>query len=384
MSTSSLPDAIFRASPADFVVDELPAYPPSGAGEHLYVRFTKTRLTTDQATNAIARHLGVDPRGAGWAGMKDKHAITTQTVSFPFPIARSHEGAFDGADLPGIQILEAKRHINKLKPGHLLGNRFQIPLRGLDEASASAIADGLARVAKIGVPNHFGPQRFGRDGSNPERALAWLAGKDRGPRDKRDQRMVFSSLQSMMFNEVLDARVADGTWSTILLGDLAKKREGAIFPVREPDLADAVDRASRLEVSATGPMFGASMTWPEHDVLALEERTLHRFVDREKLEAFRSHGEGTRRSLRLEVSEVATSIASGAPERASNAPFSVTGAGSIPPADGLDPDVREGAKPGRICITFVLPKGGYATTVLASVCRLIETRPGDGLKGTEE
>ena len=95
-----LPEAIFRSVPEDFVVEELPAYAPSGAGEHLYVRFTKTRLTTDQAVRDIARHLGVDARAAGWAGMKDKHAVTTQTASFPFPIARPHEGAFDGADLP--------------------------------------------------------------------------------------------------------------------------------------------------------------------------------------------------------------------------------------------------------------------------------------------
>ena len=201
-----------------------------------------------------------------------------------------------------------------------------------------------------GVPNHFGPQRFGRDGSNPERALAWLAGKERGPRDKRDQRMVFSSLQSMMFNEVLDARLADGSWATILLGDIAKKREGALFAVREADLDDAVARASRREISATGPMFGASMTWPEHGVLELEEGVLRRFIDREKLDAFRQHGEGTRRSLRLEVDEVATEVMT-----------------------DVDPGPEGTEKAGRIGIAFVLPKGGYATTVLSQVCKLIET-----------
>lgn len=355
-SSSPLPDAIFRSSPEDFIVDEIPAYAPSGAGEHLFVRFTKTRLTTDQAVTAIARHLGVDARGAGWAGQKDKHAVTTQTASFPFPIARPHEGAFDGADLPGIQILEVKRHVNKLKPGHLVGNRFEITLRGLDPEGAASIAAGLEEAAKTGVPNHFGPQRFGRDGSNATRALAWLAGNDRGPRDKRDQRMVFSSLQSMMFNEVLDARVADGTWSTVLLGDIAKKREGALFAVREHDLVDAVARAARLEVSATGPMFGASMTWPEHEVLGLEEGILRRFIDREKLDAFRHLGEGTRRSLRLEVSDVAV---------------------------GPVLDADRGPKAGRIGLAFVLPKGGYATTVLARVCRLLETR-GEQLTAAEE
>lgn len=366
-ANAPLPDAIFRSTPEDFVVDEIPAYAPSGAGEHLFVRFTKTRLTTDQAVGAIARHLGVDARATGWAGQKDKHAVTTQTASFPFPIARPHEGAFDGADLPGIQILDVTRHGNKLKPGHLLGNRFRITLRGLDADGAASIAEGLASIARIGVPNHFGPQRFGRDGNNATRALAWLAGNDRGPRDKRDQRMVFSALQSMMFNEVLDARVADGTWSTIRLGDIAKKREGALFAVREADLEDAVRRGANLEVSATGPMFGASMSWPEHDVLALEESVLRRFIDRERLEAFRHLGEGTRRALRLEVSDVATNV-----------------------EPGPDPNAASPEKAGRIGITFVLPKGGYATTVLARVCRLVETRgepqpsAEESLKGTEE
>ncbi len=327
-----LPEDTFRTQPEDFVVDEIPAYLPGGSGEHLYVTFTKTNLTTEEAVRAIARHLGVDARGAGYAGMKDKRAITTQTASFPFPLARDGEAPFADARLPGIEIGDVKRHGNKLKPGHLLGNRFRITLRDVQAADAPAILAAMERAFGEGVPNAFGPQRFGRDGDNPTRALAWLAGKDRGPRDRRDQRFLFSSLQSLMFNEVLKRRVADGTWSTIVLGDIAKKKEGALFVVREDDLADAVARGARREVSATGPMFGASMSWPEGSVRALELNVLHGFMDEERLETTRAWGEGTRRALRLALED---------------------GSASFEP--------REGGTDGNLIVTFVLPKGGYAT-----------------------
>jgi tRNA pseudouridine13 synthase len=339
-----LPRVEFRSRVEDFIVDEIPLYPASGAGEHLYVTFRKTNLTTEQAVRAIARHLESDPRASGYAGMKDKRAITTQTASFAFPLAKDAEHALDGFAFDGIEILEAKRHANKLKPGHLLGNRFRIVLRGADDRAVASITAGLGLAAKRGVPNAYGPQRFGRDGSNPERALAWLAGKDRGPRDRREQRLLFSSLQSMMFNEVLDRRVADGTWDTILLGDVAKKREGALFVVREQDLSDAVARASRGEISATGPMFGASMTPAEGTVRELEESVLHRYIDPEKLESTRQWGEGTRRPMRLALDEVQAEATPGA---------------------------------GSIALSFVLPKGGYATTVLAAMCHAAESRPGE-------
>ncbi len=341
LAPRGLPSAIFKATPDDFVVEELAAYEPSGAGEHLYVTFRKRGLTTPDAVRAIARALDVDEGGTGYAGMKDKVAVTTQTASFPFPIARGDgASAARALSLGGIEILSAARHGNKLKPGHLRGNRFRIALRGLSESDARDTAKRLEEVGARGVPNAFGPQRFGRDGDNPERALAWLQGKSRGPRDKRDQRMLYSSLQSVMFNEVLAARVSDGSWCRILLGDLAKKREGALFLVGEADLADAQNRAETGAISPTGPLFGASMRWPEGDVRAREERVLAAWgLDEGRLIAARHLGEGTRRALRLEVDELST----------------------LQKPDGVE-------------VSFVLPKGGYATTVLAQVCTLEQDR----------
>lgn len=349
-----LPEAIFKSSPEDFVVEELPAYPESGRGEHLFVRFEKRDLTTAEAVRRLAAWLETDPRGAGVAGQKDKVAVATQTASFPFPIARgAPEPLLASAPaLEGVRVLGVARHDNKLKPGHLLGNRFRITLGGLDPAGVEAVRAGLEDAARAGVPNAYGPQRYGRDGDNPERALAWLAGKERGPRDKRDQRFLFSALQSHLFDRVLAARVADGTYRTLLGGDLAKKHDtGGLFPVAEegPELAEAVGRAERLEISATGPMFGPSMRWPTGAPGALEQLVLTEgFGDPARLAAFGHLGEGTRRALRMLPAELTV--------------------------EALPPDAGE---PGRIAVGFVLPKGGYATTVLGAVCRLVEGKAGN-------
>lgn len=367
----TLPKALFRSSPEDFLVEELPAYAPSGRGEHLFVTFRKTGRNTLDAVRAIAAALDADPRAAGVAGMKDRHAVTTQTASFPFPIARDPApvlAAIDPARIPGVEILSFARHDNKLKPGHLTGNRFRIVLRGLDEAGAAEIRARLAVIAETGVPNAFGPQRFGRDGDNPDRALAWIRGETRGPRDRREQRLIFSALQSRMFNQLLELREQDGTWSTVLPGDIAKKHDtGGLFvvPHEGSELDDARARAKAGGISATGPMFGARMRWPEGVPQELERRVLDAILGDgaaqgrgsaspgeapksalERLEGLRHLGEGTRRPLRLMVSSLTTESTE------------LTQSGN------------------SVAVCFVLPKGGYATTVLARACRLIESRGG--------
>ncbi|WP_437683783.1 tRNA pseudouridine(13) synthase TruD [Sorangium sp. So ce131] len=354
-TSGDLPAAVLRTSPADFVVEEIPAYAPSGRGEHVFVTFRKTGRTTPDAVRAIALALGADPGAAGFAGMKDRHAVTTQTASFQLPLARDPEPLLAKAELPGIEILAVARHDHKLKPGHLIGNRFRIALRGIDPAALPLAERRLAEIGRAGVPNAFGPQRFGRGGDNPERALAWIAGRERGPRDKREQRLIFSALQSRWFNEVLARREADGTWSAVLPGDLAKKRDsGGLFlvPLEGPELDDAAARARAGAISATGPMFGRKMRWPEGAPGALEREILTAAIgDPRKLDAFAHAGEGTRRPLRLEVDDLAVSAAE---EDTGAARAGQTAAGH------------------GIVVSFVLPKGGYATTVLGRAFRLVD------------
>ena len=333
------PQATIRKSPADFIVEEIPAFAPSGEGEHLFVRVQKTNLTTPEALRRICSKLGVDERAAGYAGMKDKRATTTQTLSVPFPLARSPEEAL-GLDLDGIAIESAVRHRHKLKPGHLKGNRFTIVLRDLEIATMAGVVEALEAAAASGVPNAFGPQRFGRDGNNPERALAWLAGRAPGPRDRRERRLLFSALQSELFNRVLERRRADGTWDCPLVGDVLRKSDsGGIF-LCEDAKADG-ERAARGEISPTGPMFGAKMRWPEGKPAMIEREILVSATGSD--DPFSSHhtlGEGSRRPFVLRAVEMT-----------------------------VDKIMTEQT---ALLVRFVLPKGGYATTLLGYVVRLHE------------
>ncbi len=340
MDGAPLPRARFKEQPEDFVVDEIPAYAPSGAGEHVFVTFRKRRLTTEQAVAAIARALGIGPREAGFAGMKDKEAVTSQTASFPLPLKTDAGPLLGALEQEGLEILGHARHGNKLKPGHLEGNRFDITLRGLGGGDRDRVVQRLSAAAR-GVPNTFGAQRFGRDGDNPDRALAWLRGAARPPKDRRLQRLLFSSLQALLFNDVLAARVAAGTWRCVLPGDLAKKHDsGGMFlvPLGGAELEDAEARGQDGALSATGPIFGASMRWPEGAPREVEESALaRRGLTVADLEAARRLGEGSRRPLR------------------------------IFPRDLLVEPVEEGVR-----ARFVLPKGAYATTLLGWACELVQ------------
>lgn len=336
-----LPSATIRRSPEDFVVDEIPAYAPGGQGEHVYVTFRKIGLTTPEAVKRIARALQADPRDAGHAGMKDRHAVTTQTVSIQVPIATDAARLLASASIEDIEILAVARHGNKLKPGHLEGNRFRIVLRDVEEAAIAPMIAALEAIGRAGVPNAFGPQRFGRDGGNPERALAWIRGESRGPRDKREQRLLFSALQSSWFNEVLARRKRDGTWLDVLPGDLAKKTDtGGMFlvPLEGPEADEARARAKAGELVATGPMFGKKMRWPEGRPAEIEREVLLAAIgDASRLDAWGHLGEGTRRPLAMPVRDLSCE-----------------------------------ALPGAIAVRFTLPKGGYATTVLGRVARLVD------------
>src|SRR5512142_1769433 len=170
--TADLPGSggTLRASPEDFRVDEVPAYLPSGTGPHLYVRIEKRGRTTPDALRAIARALGVPERDAGYAGLKDRDAVTTQWLSFP--CARDPDPAALAG--PGLRVLEASRHANKLRAGHVRANRFSIAVRGGDAARAREAA---AALAERGLPNFFGPQRFGTEGRNAEVGRALLRGE---------------------------------------------------------------------------------------------------------------------------------------------------------------------------------------------------------------
>jgi tRNA pseudouridine13 synthase len=369
-----------KVHPEDFVVEELPAYAPTGTGEHVFVRFTKTDLTTLDAVRALARATGTDAREAGFAGMKDRRAVTTQTISLHAPRGVAPADLVERArvaSVDGVVVREAIAHGHKMKPGHLAGNRFTIVVRDVPRDRLEGVSKALDRMAKEGVPNAFGAQRFGRAGDNAARALAWLRGTGPGPRDSRVQRLLWSSLQSAVFNAVLEARVKDSTWATALEGDLLKLRSsGGLFLCS--DVQADRERAATGEVSPTGPIVGTKMRPAEGTPGELERRMTDAVLGADfDLERTRRLGEGTRRPMRIWIEELRWTSLEGADVSASQMQ-----PGCVYPERELRSsqmtEVDQGQAGASIRVHFVLPKGAYATTVLGGAFELGESHEGDG------
>lgn len=316
---------VFRQSPEDFSVEEIPAYLPAGEGDHVYVRFAKRGITTPDAVKAMAKALGVDGRECGWAGLKDKHAVTVQWASF----LRADVEKARALALDGITVLDVSRHRNKLKTGHLHGNRFSIVVRGCVDG-ALAIAQRVAeRITLEGAPNYYGAQRFGRDGDNAARGVAWLTGATGAPKEHFDRKMLASSVQSWLFNRYLAERVRDGMLALYIEGDLAMRHPiERVFSITEDEARSTY--ASRA-CSATGPMFGPEMRWPEGAAKAREAKVLEGSgLEIEHFARAKGLAEGTRRAVRVCPPKVEVSDEGG----------------------------------GALRFVFELPAGAYATAVL--------------------
>lgn len=323
-------EGALKERPEDFRVDEIPAYEPAGAGEHLFVHFEKTGLDTKQAVRRIADGLGVDVKEAGFAGLKDRHAITTQWASF----LRGDPKRLEEAAIEGVRILDARFHGNKLRTGHLRGNRFVIRLRGATAERLSDAREILAALSQRGVPNFYGEQRFGREGANIARAREWLVLGGRAPREPFERKLLVSVLQSTIYNELCSHRVQQGVLDSVIDGDLCRKEEtGGLFVVE--DLAAEKERAARFEISATGPMFGAKMRAPAGLAKELEAAALASAgLDEAALDRFAKWGEGTRRPYRIRLT---------------------------------NPLVEADAE--GLLFSFELPSGAYATVVMRELTR---------------
>ncbi len=262
------PRFTIRSRPEDFVVVEEPLYPASGAGGHLFVEVEKRGRTTEQVARELARGCGVAPMEVGYAGRKDRHAVTRQWFSLP---GVEPERAL-ALPLEGARVLAAVRHEHKLKTGHLRGNRFELVVASeavVDLAPLEARAEELVRR---GMPNRFGEQRFGRDGDNAVAARELFSGGPRR-RDPRAARFLLSALQAEVFNAVLAAR-GEG-YDDVLVGDLARvEASGGLFWVDDPERERP--RARAFEISATGPIFGTKVREPRGEVAALEAQILER------------------------------------------------------------------------------------------------------------
>lgn len=301
----------------DFIVEEVPLYEPSGEGTHVHFRIRKIGIPTLKAVHEIARALGVPSGVIGFAGMKDADAVTTQTLS----VEHVDPGRIAALNVPRIEVLSVARHGNKLKRGHLAGNRFAIKLRGVDTGRLDEVRRSLELLARRGVPNYFGPQRFGVRGDtwriglamlrgDYTEAVAWMLGRpapcdhgeaqvaralfDKGQYaaaadtwpylfanerrvcramvkengrahrafrvlDRSIQELFLCAYQSYLFNQIVARRLR--SLDQIMLGDLAWRHpQGAVFRVE--DVAREQPRCVAFEISPTGPLFGRRMGSP--------------------------------------------------------------------------------------------------------------------------
>ena len=324
---------ILRSDPEDFVVEEILAYEASGSGEHAFAQIEKTALTTPHAAERLAEAIGLRPREVGYAGLKDKHARTRQWMSFPVPVKAPLPELGDLGD--DLRVLSVERHGNKLKRSHARGNRFAITIRDTVPDGADRAAAILDRMRATGVPNAFGPQRFGRDGDNAQRALRILRGDERRPKNRRVAQLLFNALQSEVFNRVLALRIEGGLLSTALVGDVMKKHDsGGLFDVADP--AAEQPRVDRVEISPTAALPGKKTRRADGQPQAMED------------EALRSVGLGEEETRRLDVGT----------RRALRFP--------------LDPEARIEPVDGGYRLHVALPAGAYATVLLAELIKPAE------------
>jgi tRNA pseudouridine13 synthase len=244
----------YKTCPEDFQVEEVPAYEACGEGEHLFVRIEKTNLTTVEAASLLAKAAKLPESSPSWAGLKDKFAVCRQTLCLP---AQAEDALALFSD-PALRILSMKRHRNKLRTGHLQANRFRIVLRELSNVSAAIFC--FEQLLKTGFPNFFGQQRFGQD--NLRRGFALLQQERPIRWNAFQKKMYLSAVQSELFNRLLNQRLQEGTFFTVLEGDVLKKYEtGGEFVCR--NAGEDQERFEQWELSPTGPIYGPKMTFPE-------------------------------------------------------------------------------------------------------------------------
>ena len=336
--------ARIRSVPEDFRVEEIDAFEASGSGEHLLLVIEKRGMNTAFAAKQIAGWAGVPEAAIGYAGLKDRHAVTRQRFSVHLP----KKVAPDVATLasPEMRVLGAQWHSRKLPRGALAGNRFVLLLRDV-QGMRDAIDPRLQSIAARGVPNYFGEQRFGRGGDNVANALAMFGGR----RERRDQRtLLLSAARSELFNRVLAARVAAGSWDRPLEGEvwMLDGSRSVFGPVPWDDAL--AQRLAAFDIHPTGPLWGAGALRSTGTVHALETAAL---ADEESLVLRagldRAGLRQERRSLRLRPIELAW--------------------------EWLGPD--------QLRLRFTLPPGCYATTVLAELGDVVDAAAGSASRSRQ-
>ena len=264
-----------RSTPEHFRVVEQLSFEPSGEGEHIFLFIEKRETNTDWLARQLAAHAGVATRDIGYAGMKDRHAVTSQW--FSVYLAGKSELDWTVLNSESVKVLKCVRHQRKLKRGALTGNHFDITVTDL-KGNIEALLQRLETIRTRGVPNYFGEQRFGRGGKNIENALAMFSGRGR---PKRSQRSIYlSAARSWLFNEILNVRIQESNWQRVMTGDvLMLAGSHSVFVAEQNELAALQQRLDEHDLSISGPLAGRGGIACEGDAASLEQIVLNRYPD---------------------------------------------------------------------------------------------------------
>lgn len=265
------PSGRYRVRPEDFRVTEVLPFAPEGEGGHRLLRIRKTGCNTEDVAADLARLAGCQRRDVGFAGLKDRRAVAEQHFTVPVDRLVSDPALWHGRSWAVIGVDQVRR---KLRRGALAGNTFELLLR-VPGPARWRVATRMEWLANRGIPNYFGPQRFGRGGGNVVGARRLLAGESV---PKRMRGLYYSAARSYAFNQVLAQRVVDGTWDQLLPGEvalLAGKRSG--FSVVDP--AAEVDRLRCGDIHPSGPLPGEGGLTPTGAAADKEAAALAHFVD---------------------------------------------------------------------------------------------------------
>jgi tRNA pseudouridine13 synthase len=341
----TLGEATLRETPEDFRVWEISAAQPTGSGEHLLLEIRKTGANTDWVAGRLARLAGIKRTAVGFAGQKDRHAVTEQWFSLHMP--GCEDPPFGDWAIEGVEILSAVRHDRKLRAGALLANRFEIVLRDLT-VDRAAMTPRLQTLRQAGFPNYFGDQRFGRQGENLRRGTALLVDRVR-MRKGNARGMAVSAVRSFLFNSILDARVRTETWNRIVAGEQVRLDGTQSGFLAEQVSEDLQRRAVLGDIHPSGPLWGRGGLQSATDARAAEARAVEPYAP--YLAGLEALGLKTeRRALRVVPGDLDW---------------------GFPAADVLR-------------LRFQLPRGAYATALLRELVQIRDaggpaTRAGDAL-----
>src|SRR6056297_124050 len=322
-----------KITPEDFIVEEIPAYYPSGSGEHLFIHLTKTGITTKEVQKVLAKTFSTKVKDVEFAGIKDKHAVTSQYFSVWLLDKQDPELVNKLEDELPVTINSYNFHQRKIKKGHLWGNQFNIKIRDIESDIDEAFKK-TQQITKIihqkGLPNLYGKQRFGIEGDNAQQGLEILKGERKVP-NKWLRQFLLSSFQSHLFNYYIVKRMEAGLLDKFMQGDIAKKHDtGGMFVVEDKETEQ--ERFNNKEICFTGPMFGKKMTTAKEEALEFENSVMkENGVTTEEFKQMKVNG--TRR----------TGI--------------------------ILPEIKTYKENDGIRIKFSLPKGAFATIVLREIMK---------------